>query len=389
MKAFFEKLSILSLSFMLVSTFAVSPALPAMVDFFANQGISGTQVEFLITVTSLAIMGSLLVNPIISRFLPERAMISLGLVLLTVGGVLPLVTSSYWLIFLGRLVLGFGLGLINAKAITIISSHYEGQERLKLLGWRGSAEVLGSASLTAVVGLLLPHGWSAAFGIYFLALVILGLYLAFVPKGKADADQVGGPVKAKLPASQWRQAIFLSLIAGFVIHVNSLLTLKVPTMVEQAQLGSAQDASLILSVMMLMGILAGLLFRWLITRLVNRLLPLSVMIFSASIALAALGQNLFTLSFGAILSGFFYSIVLTVVFNKTSEDTAPALLHKKMTLVLVGCNIGGASSSLLPALLEEFLPVEGGVLMTYATLGLVFGLFLFVRGFKPSIRPVK
>lgn len=389
MKAFFEKLSILSLSFMLVSTFAVSPALPAMVDFFANQGISGTQVELLITVTSLAIMGSLLVNPLISRFLPERAMISLGLVLLTVGGVLPLVTSSYWLIFLGRLVLGFGLGLINAKAITIISSHYEGQERLKLLGWRGSAEVLGSASLTAVVGLLLPHGWSAAFGIYFLALVILGLYLAFVPKGKADAGQVDGPVKAKLPASQWRQAIFLSLIAGFVIHVNSLLTLKVPTMVEQAQLGSAQDASLILSVMMLMGILAGLLFRWLITRLVNRLLPLSVMIFSASIALAALGQNLLTLSFGAILSGFFYSIVLTVVFNKTSEDTAPALLHKKMTLVLVGCNIGGASSSLLPALLEEFLPVEGGVLMTYAALGLVFGIFLFVRGFKPSIRPVK
>lgn len=376
MKAFFEKLSILSLSFMLVSTFAVSPALPAMVDFFANQGISGTQVEFLITVTSLAIMGSLLVNPIISRFLPERAMISLGLVLLTVGGVLPLVTSSYWLIFLGRLVLGFGLGLINAKAITIISSHYEGQERLKLLGWRGSAEVLGSASLTAVVGLLLPHGWSAAFGIYFLALVILGLYLAFVPKGKADADQVDGPVKAKLPASQWRHAIFLSLIAGFVIHVNTLLTLKIPLMVEAGKLGTAQDASLVLSAMMLMGIVAGLVFSRLFELLGRLLLPLAILIFAAAIILAGLGQSFVTLAVGAILSGFFYSIVLTVVFNKTSENTPAHLLNQKMTIVLVGCNLGGASSSLLPALLEQVIPSTSGVLVAYAGLGLLLGLAL-------------
>lgn len=376
MKAFLEKLSILSLSFMLVSTFAVSPALPAMVDFFANQGISGTQVEFLITVTSLAIMGSLLVNPIISRFLPERAMISLGLVLLTVGGVLPLVTSSYWLIFLGRLVLGFGLGLINAKAITIISSHYEGQERLKLLGWRGSAEVLGSASLTAVVGLLLPHGWSAAFGIYFLALVILGLYLAFVPKGKADADQVDGPVKAKLPASQWRQAIFLSLIAGFVIHVNTLLTLKIPLMVEAGKLGTAQDASLVLSAMMLMGIVAGLVFSRLFELLGRLLLPLAILIFAAAIILAGLGQSFVTLAVGAILSGFFYSIVLTVVFNKTSEKTPEALLNQKMTIVLMGCNLGGASSALLPALLEQVLPTTSAVLVAYAGLGLLLGLAL-------------
>lgn len=376
MKAFLEKLSILSLSFMLVSTFAVSPALPAMVAVFAEQGISGTQVEFLITVTSLAIMVSLLVNPLVGRFLSEKVMISLGLLLLAGGGVLPLMTRSYWLIFLGRLILGFGLGLMNAKAITIISTHYEGQERLKLLGWRGSAEVLGSASLTAVVGLLLPLGWSAAFGIYFLALIILGLYLAFVPQGKAGAGEVVSLSKSKLSAHQWQQAIFLSMIAGFVIHVNTLLTLKIPLMVEAAKLGTAQEASLILSTMMLMGIVAGIAFSRLFELMGRLLLPVAILTFSAAIALSGWGLSLLTLAFGAILSGFFYSIVLTVVFNKTSENTPAALLNQKMTIVLMGCNLGGASSALLPALLERVIPNTSGVLLAYAGLGLILGLAL-------------
>lgn len=40
MKAFMEKFSLLSLSLMLVSTFAVSPALPKMLSFYQTRGYS-------------------------------------------------------------------------------------------------------------------------------------------------------------------------------------------------------------------------------------------------------------------------------------------------------------------------------------------------------------
>ncbi len=63
MKHLLEKISILALSTMLVSTFAVSPAIPQMIVHFAGQGISQGQVEFLMTITSFAIMISLLANP--------------------------------------------------------------------------------------------------------------------------------------------------------------------------------------------------------------------------------------------------------------------------------------------------------------------------------------
>lgn len=382
MKQFVQKMSILSLSLMLVSTFAVSPALPAMVAFFAPLGISGAQVEWLITVTSLAIMVSLLLNPYLEKYFSEPVMISLGLLLVALGGSLPLLSQSYLLILLGRLVLGTGLGFINARAINIISTHYDGQERLQMLGWRGAAEVLGSASLTAVVGLLLPFGWAASFAIYLLALLILGLYLAFVPKPDRPVPVEKEQTTAGLSKAQWRQAVFLAVVAGTVIHINTVLTLKIPLLVEGLGLGTASQSSLILSAMMVMGILAGLLFGFLVTILRDKLLPLSVLLFSLLVLVASVSKSLPLLALGAILSGFCYSIVLTIVFNQASSNVSAQLLNKKMTLVLVGCNLGGASSSVVPAMLERLLPQTQTILLLYAVLGLLLAACLTYRSLR-------
>ena len=127
MKRILEKMSLLALSTMLVSTFAVSPAIPQMMEHFAKEGIVASQVENLITVTSLAIMVSLLMNGLIIRFLSERLIIILGLLLMAVGGALPAILSAFPLIFLARILLGLGIGLINARAINIIGQFFTGK----------------------------------------------------------------------------------------------------------------------------------------------------------------------------------------------------------------------------------------------------------------------
>ncbi len=75
-------------------------------------------------------------------------MIVSGLLIFSLCGLLPLLNQSYWLMFVSRLVFGMGIGLLNAKAISIVSERYKGQERVRLLGLRGSAEVVGTAFLT-------------------------------------------------------------------------------------------------------------------------------------------------------------------------------------------------------------------------------------------------
>ena len=91
MKTFLEKLSLLSLSLMLVSTFSTSTALPQMIATYQQQGYATSQVEFLFSITSFTIMGILILNPFLNRVLSERVSVIIGLLLIAFGGSLPVV----------------------------------------------------------------------------------------------------------------------------------------------------------------------------------------------------------------------------------------------------------------------------------------------------------
>lgn len=369
MKVFLEKVSLLALSTMLVSTFAVSPAIPQMIEHFAGQGISADQVENLITVTSFAIMASLLMNSLVVRFLSERAVFIVGLLLVALGGALPAFVAAYPLIFLARILLGFGLGLINARAINIIGLFFTGNERTQMMGFRGSAEVLGSAGLTLLVGWMIQFGWQPAFLVYLFALVILVLFLFFVPQDQLvihGQRESGVADKVKLDKSMWKMGIYLAFLAFFVINVNTFLTIRIPQIVIDKGIGTAQQASLILSLMQIMGIVAGTLFSLLVNRLKDWLLAASYVIFGLAVIGITFANNLWILGLGGMVSGFFYSIILTIVFSSVTDRVPKALLNAVMTIVLIGCNIGGATSAILPNLLEKLNPTPTGAFGIYA-----------------------
>ena len=149
MRRLLEKGAILSLSLLLTSTYSVSTVIPSMVDYY--RGYDRSQIEQLISVTSIAIMVIILLNPWISRVIRERVSIAAGLVMLAAGGIAPVFVQSYGAVFAGRLVLGAGIGLVNVYAIDIINSRYDGDERSALLGYRGSSEIVGNTALTLVV----------------------------------------------------------------------------------------------------------------------------------------------------------------------------------------------------------------------------------------------
>ncbi len=369
MKRILEKASLLALSTMLVSTFAISPAIPQMIDHFAREGIAASQVENLITVTSFAIMAALLMNGLIVRFISERNIIILGLLLLAIGGSMPMFLSAFPMIFLARILLGLGIGLINARAINIIGNFFTGQERVQMMGLRGSAEVLGSAGLTLLVGWLTQFGWQPAFMVYLFALVVLALFLLFVPQEEFVAHSElknDSGSKVKLDKKMWQMGIYLAFLAFFVINVNTFLTIRIPQIVLDKGIGTAQQASLILSLMQIMGIVAGTVFSSLVGRLKDWLLAVSYVIFGLAVIGIAFADNLWVLGLGGMVSGFFYSIVLTIVFSQVTERATKALLNKVMTIVLMGCNIGGATSAILPTFLEKLNPTPTGAFGIYA-----------------------
>lgn len=339
-----KKISLLGLSFMLVTPFAVSSALPAMLKHYQAQGYTASQVEQLFSLSSMMILVVLLLNPILRR-IPEHVAIILGLLLISFGGTLPVFNQAYVVLFVSRLVLGAGVGLINAHAINIISHHYQGDEKTKVLGLRGSSEVLGSASMTLLAGQLLAFGWSKAYLIYVFGLIMLALYLMFVPKTPEVAETHQQETKEKLTGKQLAYLISLAAYAGFIILVNTANMLRIPLVVEQLDMGTATQSSFILTLMMLMGILSGLVFSQ-ILHVVNKWFsPLVPLIFGLGMFLLWQAQSLWLLGVGAVLTGFVYSLGVTFVFHKVSENFSINQLSTATTIVLLGCNLGGGGAA--------------------------------------------
>ncbi|MBY5034400.1 MFS transporter [Streptococcus gallolyticus] len=119
-----EKLSLLSLSFMLISSYSISSALPLMLDYF--KGYLPDQVELLISLPSFFVILTLLANGLLTRLFSERQIIVTGLLTMTVAGLVPFFVPYYLPILISRMFFGVGTGMINAKAISIISERFSG-----------------------------------------------------------------------------------------------------------------------------------------------------------------------------------------------------------------------------------------------------------------------
>lgn len=375
-----EKLSLLSLSLILLSTFSTSPVLPQMISYYRDKGLPSPQVELLFSIPSMAIIFILLITPWLSKKLSEKHMIIFGLLLTALGGGLPVVSQNYLLVFVSRLLLGSGIGFINARAISVISEYYQGKERRKLLGLRGSFEVLGNAGLTALVGLLLTFGWSKSFMIYFLALPILVLYLVFAPKkvvkGTNDKIKTKGQ---KVPKADLTYIVALAILAGFVITINTGINLRIPLLVVEFGLGTPAQASLVLSAMMLMGIIAGMSFGQLIAMFHKQLIPICLVLFSLTLLGVGLPSNLMVLTISAMASGFLYSLMVTAVFSLVADRVEYSLVGSATTLVLVFCNIGGASAAILLSCFDHLLGQINAVFYVYAILSLAVGMIYFFK----------
>lgn len=366
MKQFLEKVSILSLSLVLITSFSISSALPAMFDYY--QGYSTGQVELLVSLPSFGIMAMLLLNGVLERMFPERLQLTLGLLILSISGTAPFWYQGYYFVFATRLLFGIGVGMLNAKAISIISERYHGKTRIQMLGFRGSAEVVGASILTLAVGQLLAFGWTATFLAYAAGLVVLVLFLLFVPYGKAEVHESNHQTEeaVRLTRSMKQLIFFLATVAAVIVCTNTAITFRIPSLMIEAGFGDAQLSSLVLSAMQLIGILAGISFSFLISTFKERLLLVAGVTFGIGQIIIALAPSLWVVVAGSILGGFAYSIALTTVFQLISERIPAKLLNKATSYAVLGCSFG---ASLTPFVLSGISLVTLDGRMTFIILG--------------------
>lgn len=378
-----EKMSLLGLSLLLISAFSISTALPPMLDYYSPT-FSAAQVELLVSVPSFSVVAMLLLNSFIDKWLSDRQLIVTGLLLLSSAGIFPFFVQAYPLVLLSRIAFGMGIGLINAKAIAIISQRYQGKERVQMLGIRGSMELIGGASCSLLVGQLLKIHWTFAFLIYGFGFVILIMYLLFVPTMEQVEKRQITKRKQVLNKKDLGMILGMALLAGFVICINSSISLRVPLFQVAGKTIESGQSALVLSLEQGIGIVAGLSFASLIGHFKNRLLLIVMFLLAVCLFGMSVASNLPILILSSVGVGFFYSIILTIIFNRLSESIARNLLNKATAYVLLGCNLGSALSPYVLKLLALISPSFSWIFLAYATVS-----FLLFLGFLMNSRMTK
>ena len=378
-----EKMSLLGLSLLLISAFSISTALPPMLDYYSPT-FSAEQVELLVSVPSFSVVAMLLLNSFIEKWLSDRQLIVTGLLLLSSAGIFPFFVQAYPLVLLSRIAFGMGIGLINAKAIAIISQRYQGKERVQMLGIRGSMELIGGASCSLLVGQLLKIHWTFAFLIYGFGFVILIMYLLFVPTMEQVEKKQITKRKQVLNKKDLGMILGMALLAGFVICINSSISLRVPLFQVAGKTIESGQSALVLSLEQGIGIVAGLSFASLIGHFKNRLLTIVMFLLAVCLFGMSVAGNLPILILSSVGVGFFYSIILTIIFNRLSESIARNLLNKATAYVLLGCNLGSALSPYVLKLLALISPSFSWIFLAYATVS-----FLLFLGFLMNSRMTK
>jgi MFS family permease len=370
---YLEMIGVLSLSLILTSAYSVSCCLPEMIEYF--NGYSRSSIELLLSVPSFAMLTMIALSSIISRFLPERAMITTGLILYGAAGVVPVFVQSYPIMFAARICLGIGTGLINSKAITVIGERYTGPLQQKLQGIRCSMETLGQASLTLVAGQLLVFGWNYAFLIYSVAFLILFLYLTFVPvKEKQVKEEKAGEdnrAEETEKSNVFNVKTLLSIVKyaalGFLmISTNVSNSLRVPSYIVDQGIGTAAHGSLILSCSVFSGFVSGLFYGFLAEKMKKAVLPFGLLGASCGLFTMYRADSLILIAVGACICGAFVTICLSYMFSRLPETLPISALNTGNSIVLIGCNLG---SSTAPFVLQAIGLVNNslnGGFITYA-----------------------
>lgn len=350
------KFSLLSISLLLTSSNAISGVMPALIKQFPDQ--PRANVELLSTVPSFSMIIMIIASGFIARKIGDKATVTAGLVIAAIFGVIPFfVTNSFWVIMGSRIGLGVGFGLINSLAVSMIAKFFSGDEKATLMGFRSAFESLGQSVMTLVAGFLVLLSWNSSFLVYFLAVPILILFVLFVPKqpnapAASETDSDGPAVKTKQSVNGPILLITLFLIVAVTMYIG--LTTRLSSVITDSGFGTMQEASTLLSVMTIGGMLMGFAFGFINKTLKAQTLTVGLLALAIGAAVIYFAPNFAVLCVGALIAGISYPTMISYTFNQISEVCPKGSDTLCTSVVLVGCNFGAFTAPYTLKLITVF-----------------------------------
>jgi MFS family permease len=206
-------------SITLIAVMGVSSITPAFPAVKQALGLSNQQVGLLITFFSGP---GIILTPafgILSDRVGRKVILVPSLVLYAISGTACFFINDFqWLLFM-RIFQGIGASALGALNITLIGDIFQGQQRIKAMGWNASVLSITTASYPAIGGALTLLGWQFPFLLSLLALpVALLVFFGLRNPEPQPTDHFFSYLRAS-KRILFRKNVLIIFLATFVVFI--------------------------------------------------------------------------------------------------------------------------------------------------------------------------
>lgn len=376
------KITILSISFLLMTRLTIAPALAEIGKAFP--GVSQESLMMMVVMPSLVGIVFGFIASVLSGFMKARTLMLIGLVGYLVGGIGPVFTDSYTVLMGFRALLGAGTGLFLPFASGLIGIFFSGDERNKMLGFQSASIGLGNIVTSLLAGLLAAIFWKLSFLIYAFGFITLFLIFFFLPEPEKSEDEAKSRMTKAMYLNKGVLWVSFSLVLYAIIYFAFFGYLAF--VIDSNGLGGAKDAGIATMLMTVASLIMGISFGKIIKTLKRYTLTVSLILNVIAYSLLASAGTIGEIYAGSFILGMGFGFLMPFAFMIANDFSDKEAIGYSNGLLQVAVNVGSALGPVvLVSLGGIFNNPDGQFIFKCCAIALAFATLLaFLWTFVPK-----
>lgn len=312
------KLGIYGIALLMMGVIGIASSIGVIGANFPNA--SQTMIQSAISIPSAVIIPATILVGKLMQTISKKKIALTGILLFIIGGIVPAFLNSFTLILVFRGILGAGVGVCQVVSTALVVEYFEGDEREKTQGALQACQMAGCAIMTFAAGYLAEFSWNASFYIHLLGVVSFLLVLFFVPNDAPKTQSTSNKLtkeKTVLTKASWG---FITLMF-FTFIVGQINNVGLAFLVVEKGIGTAAEAGMALSFLAIGGIVGGMFYGKLVTKIQNYTVALGMLITVIAYTTMALATNMLMCYFAHAIYGFALSLVLPGIFMSAAKSS--------------------------------------------------------------------
>lgn len=327
------KIAIVFISLCQGLQYTISPVLNQIQDHYPE--INRNWIQMLITAPALLSMVVAIASGWLVVKISKKKLLIIASFITGITGFIPLFFDSFGVLLFARTFFGVGLGLLTALNTAVVAEHFEGKERVSMMGMQGASIGTGMLLATTLGGLLGNYGYQFSYFVHVIGFISMFAILYLLPDtGKVI---VSSTEKIKMNSKVYKIAIlgvieFIFLITfttNIAMHLGGNLT------------GNSSVSGILMGVFSGIQILMGLTLGYIAKFTGKNTLAIGMLCLSiGSFILIISPSSYLLLLVGAVFCGMSQGIFVPQAMCEVAGAVKPVATAMAAAMLTVALNLG-------------------------------------------------